>query len=353
MRVLRALWIVGTFALGCPLYAGDIATIRGRSDDWYRSDEGQRVLMNIISWQHPSGGWWKAYDIETATSQPPAADSECGFDNMATWLEMRSLAHGFTLTGKPEFRASFEKGMEYIFKSQYPSGGWPQRFPNSPDAYGRHITFNDDAMTEIMRLLLDVLQNKPDFAFINATTRAKVSDAFDRGLECILHTQIKVNGAPTVWCAQHDEITLAPAKARSYELPSFSGGESGEILLLLMQIENPSDKVKQSIHAGIKWLDAHKLVGIRLERRPNADGQMDQIVVTDPAATEPLWARFYDLETAKPFYCDRDGVKKSSLDQIGHERRNGYAWIRPFAQNAMNGYPKWLARTGEKSALAN
>ena len=23
------------------------------------------------------------------------------------------------------------------------------------------------------------------------------------------------------------------------------------------------------------------------------------------------WARFYDLETGKPFFCDRDGIKKA------------------------------------------
>ncbi len=30
----------------------------------------------------------------------------------------------------------------------------------------------------------------------------------------------------TVWCAQHDEKTLQPAKARAVELPSLSGLES-------------------------------------------------------------------------------------------------------------------------------
>jgi pectinesterase len=35
------------------------------------------------------------------------------------------------------------------------------------------------------------------------------------------------------------------------------------------------------------------------------------------ANAKPIWARFMDLETNEPFFCDRDGIKKKSLDQIG------------------------------------
>ena len=34
----------------------------------------------------------------------------------------------------------------------------------------------------------------------------------ERGIECILKTQVTINGTLTIWCAQHDEKTLAPAK---------------------------------------------------------------------------------------------------------------------------------------------
>ena len=71
--------------------------------------------------------------------------------------------------------------------------------------------------------------------------RARIS--FDKGVECILNTQVKQNGKLTVWCAQHDEHTLAPAKARAYELPSLSGAESDNIVLLLMSIPDPSPRI--------------------------------------------------------------------------------------------------------------
>jgi len=38
------------------------------------------------------------------------------------------------------------------------------------------------------------------------------------------------------------------------------------------------------------------------------------------------WARFYDLKEGKPFFCDRDGIPRRSINEIGDERRYGYQW---------------------------
>ncbi|SJN19635.1 hypothetical protein FM107_01910 [Sphingobacterium sp. JB170] len=48
------------------------------------------------------------------------------------------------------------------------------------------------------------------------------------------------------------------------------------------------------------------------------------MVVTDRAA-RLIWARFYDLEARARYLCDRDGVKKYALPEIGPEGRNGYS----------------------------
>ena len=159
---------------------------------------------------------------------------------------------------------------------------------------------------------------------VNSQTKAKAQKAFDKGVECILKSQIIVNGEPTVWCAQHDAVTLAPTHARKYELASYSGSESVGIVLLLMDIENPSKEIIASVKGAIKWFENHKIEGIKLEQETDKDGKPNIIVVNDTTAP-PKWARFYDLETGKPYFCDRDGIKKNTLADIGYERRNGYA----------------------------
>ncbi|HEV2294929.1 MAG TPA: pectate lyase [Tepidisphaeraceae bacterium] len=340
--------------------AADISDFAKQPDEWFTSDQGRRVLDNVITWQNPNGGWWKAYDPnqpKPGSAAPkkdarfPAQDQNLSgqvstFDNKATWSELRLLGRAYTLTKGPKYKEAFDRGIKFVLAAQYDNGGWPQRFPLE-DNYGRHITYNDESMVEVMRLVRDVAAGKEPFAFVDEATREKARQAFDKGVECILNTQIKVDGKPTVWCAQHDEKTLAPTKARAYELPSFSGGESASIAMLLMEIEKPSERVKQAIKGAVEWYEKSKLTGIREERRPNKDSPRgyDVIVVSDPNAP-PLWARFYDLETGKPFFVGRDGVKKDSLAEIELERRAGYAWLRPWGEKVLKAYPKWAEKHG-------
>jgi PelA/Pel-15E family pectate lyase len=168
----------------------------------------------------------------------------------------------------------------------------------------------------------------------------------DKGTECILKTQVTQNGKLTVWCAQHDERTLAPAKARAYELPSLSGSESVGVVEFLMGIERPSPEVVRSIESAVAWFRASKITGIRVVHQP-APGTpkgWDSVVVAD-ANAPPLWARFHELGTNRPIFCGRDSVVKYSLAEIEYERRNGYRWYvdRP-AKLLEKDYPAWAAK---------
>jgi pectinesterase len=143
-----------------------------------------------------------------------------------------------------------------------------------------------------------------------------------------------------VWCAQHDEVTFEPAKARAYELPSLSGSESAGIVQLLMEIEKPDKEVVTAIKAAVTWFEKVKIEGIRIENYTDENGIADRKVVTDVKAA-PIWARFYELNDNRPFFCDRDGIKKYTLAEIGLERRNGYSWYTYFPQTILDQYPKW------------
>ena len=78
---------------------------------------------------------------------------------------------------------------------------------------------------------------------------------------------------PTVWCAQHDEHTLAPAKARAYELPSLSGAESDNIVILLMSLPDPSKEIIECIENAIEWFKASKIEGMKKEFFTNDEGK--------------------------------------------------------------------------------
>ncbi len=157
------------------------------------------------------------------------------------------------------------------------------------------------------------------------------------------------DGKPTVWCAQHDFETLAPAKARAYELPSLSGQESDNIVLLLMDIPDPSPEIVAAIENAIAWFEKSKIEGIRLEYYRNDEGKRDYRVVACEKCPV-LWARFYELDTNRPFFCDRDGIKKYDVSQIGHERRTGYSWYNNDGRYVLARYKMWKREMGDKMA---
>src|SRR5678815_15455 len=167
--------------------------------------------------------------------------------------------------------------------------------------YYKHITYNDDAMIGVMKLLRDVAAAKPVYKFVDEERRARAASAVEKGIECILKTQVVVNGKRTVWGAQHDEVTLAPAPARKFEPASLSGGESVGIVRFLMSIKDPSPAVIDAIESAIAWFEQSQLKGIKW-----VDTGTDRVVVQDPNAG-PIWARFYEIGTNRPIFVGRDG----------------------------------------------
>ncbi len=208
----------------------------------YRATEITAIADNILLYQKTNGGWPKNYDMQ-AILAPDQKDSllkakselHTTFDNGTTYAQIAYLANAYTATKKEAYKTAAEKGLEYIIAAQYANGGWPQYYPLETNNYSRYITFNDDAYIGIMEVLKDIVDNKPSYSFIENSLRQKMIASFNKGIDCILKTQIKVNGILTAWCQQYDEVTLQPAKARAYELPSISGSETVNIVDFLMR----------------------------------------------------------------------------------------------------------------------
>lgn len=303
-----------------------------RPSDWFTSEEGKQTLNHVLAWQTEHGDWPKNVDT---TKPVPAGETRPNgtFDNGATVGELRLLAKAFRITQDPRYRDAFLAGFDHILAAQYANGGWPQYYPLN-NKYNRYITFNDWSMIRLMILLKDAATEN-DFAWLDESRRRQASEAVARGIDCIIKCQVVVDGKRTVWCAQHDEVTLAPAKARTFELVSLSGGESEGILTFLMHLEDPSPEVIAAVEAGVAWYEASKITGFHYQK---ADGERR---LTAAPMASPLWARFYEIETNRPIFCGRDGVKKYDVMEIDAERRNGYAWYGNWGEDVADAYRKW------------
>ncbi|MEO7101326.1 MAG: pectate lyase [Luteolibacter sp.] len=323
---------------------GGAAAYLKKPDAWFASADGKRIAANILSYQSDLGGWPKNTDTVDAPYTGDRNELHPTFDNSATTDELRFIARCYNASKDETDLKAFSKGLAYILKAQYPTGGWPQYYPPSKQ-YHRYITFNDGAMVRLLEFLREV--NRTDtYNFVPAADRKAAGETFEKGIACILKCQIKVDGKPTVWCAQHDEIDYSPRPARAFELASFSGSESVGIVRLLMSLDHPSPEVIAAVDGAVAWFESAKITGIRLERIPDPKSEKgtNLVVVPDPTAP-PQWARFYDLKTQKPFFCDRDGIPKPTIAEIGYERRNGYAWYGNWPQDLLEKeYPAWKKR---------
>jgi PelA/Pel-15E family pectate lyase len=317
----------------------------------YDKTEIEKIADNILLYQRSNGGWPKNYDMRAILTddQKKALVSAkddilmTTFDNGATHSQVEYLARVYSITKKTQFKEACLKGIDFILSAQYSNGGWPQFFPDT-SGYRKYITFNDGAMCGVMKVLLAIVQNKSHYSFVDEERRTKVQKAFDKGLECILNCQIKVNDTLTAWCQQHNNITLLPQNARTFEPKAICSQESAGLLEFLMSIKNPSQEIINSVNAAVQWFEKSKIFGLKYENvsAPHADFQyhkadFDRIVVEDSTAP-PIWARLYEIDTNKPIFCNRNGIVVYSLAEVERERRTGYAWYGYEAQPVLNKY---------------
>ena len=319
----------------------------------YEVNEYTKIAENILLYQKNNGGWPKNYDMLAilANEQKDKVVKSKNilnttFDNWTTHSHVGYLAKVYLKTKKNKYKDACLKGIDFILSAQYPNGGWPQFYPDT-SGYAKYITYNDGVMTGIMRVLYNIVKKDTAYSFVDNERREKATNAFNLGMECILKCQIYDNGKLTVWGQQHDNITLKPQWARAYEPPSICNGESSDLILFLMSMDNPSEKIINSIQCAVKWIEESKINGIYIEYRsiPPVKYQYstishDRFVVEDPKSS-PIWARFYELGTHKPLFCNRDSKLVYSLAEVLHERRAAYGWYTYEPQTVLDAYPAW------------
>lgn len=325
--------------------------MRETKKEFFKTEQARLIGDQILDYQRVTGGWPKNIDMAKPMTheerqqvlKDKSRRDDSTTDNDATNMQMTYLARLYQATKSKKYREAFCQGVEYLLSGQYDNGGWPQFWPGMR-GYQVHITFNDDAMVNTMEMLRDIyLQKAPfDGKLTDKALRQKAIKAFDKGVECILKCQIVKDGKPTVWCQQHDRITFEPRPARAFELSSYSSNESARIVAMLMEIPNPSEEIKRAIRGAMLWFDTYKLTGLKVVRKGEFGSPFRTTeLVKDPDAATPLWARYYDLEFCEPFVCDRDGVPRRHLWEIGTERRNGYSWYSERSAFIYPLYEKW------------
>lgn len=325
---------------------------------WFGSEEGKKIAENVLLYQRDIGGWPKNIPMLDELTEEDKAKlialkpvaKDCTIDNRATTQEILFVSKMYAQTKEEKYKDSFLRAVDYLLSAQYANGGWPQYFPLRKGYY-THITYNDNSMVDVLNVLREVA-NQTEYYSIKPPqeTVDKAKIAFEKGIDCILKTQYKQNGVLTVWCAQHDEVTFAPANARAYELASLSGKESAKVTLLLMSIDNPSPEIITAVKSAYDWFEKTKITNLKEERIYDENGKVIGKKMYPMEDVAPIWPRFAELDTNEPFFCDRDGIKKKFITDISEERRNGYSWYSNEPKEVLKKYKKWSKKYGEKTS---
>ena len=214
--------------------------------DEYYYEAAKQVAQALIWGQHESGGWNYTFDFagEASLKDWYATVGRSGwrleefqhyygnatFDDSCTSQCAKFLLRIYAEKYDPSLRPALDKAIRFVLDSQYPNGGWPQRWPLMYDHpfqgradYSSFITLNDDVIPECIDFLVQCYQTLGLPGLKEPIYRAMYL--------CILLQQ----GAPYAgWSDQYYPDSLKPAHARSYEPRAISTSCTAAMVRQLM-----------------------------------------------------------------------------------------------------------------------
>jgi PelA/Pel-15E family pectate lyase len=240
--------------------------------DEYYYQAAEKVASALIWGQHPSGGWNYCFDFagEASIKQWYTTIGKNGwrleefqhyygnatYDDDATACPARFILRIYSEKNDPKYRPSIDKTIQFMLKSQYPIGGWPQRFPlkyeyskNGAPDYSSYITFNDGVHRNNVELLI---------LYYRVLGEQILVDPILRAMNCVLTLQ---QGMPQPGWGDQFSLDYKPNHARSYEPRSLNTRQTAQSVENLMDYYQITGETKflSLIPEALKWVESTKL----------------------------------------------------------------------------------------------
>jgi len=270
--------------------------------DAYYYEVAKAAAGALIKIQHPSGGWNYMGDLAGEASLKKWYDTigkngwrleefqhyygNATFDDEGTSESAQFLLRLYLEKKDKALKPALDRAIAFVLDSQYPNGGWPQRFPlmsgfeNKGRAdYTGYITFNDSVADENIKFLIMVWQT---------LGLKKVLEPIRRAMDCFIAAQQPM--PQPGWGLQHTVADLKPAGARTYEPKAFASHTTAGNLQNLM--------------------DFYELTGDPkyLARVPEAIDWLASLRLPDKVAPgKPRYPTFIEIGTNDPLYVHRRG----------------------------------------------
>ena len=300
--------------------------------DEYYFESAKKVANALIWGQLDCGGWNYIVDFagENSLKDWYATIGKAGwrleefhhyygnatFDDDNTVSPAKFLLRMYLEKYDPIYKPALDKVIRFVLESQYPNGGWPQRYPlkydhvfHGKEDYTSFVTLNDDVIPNNIEFLLQCYQ---------AAGMHHLREPIMRAMYLMIALQW---GAPYAgWSDQYTLEDLNPAHARSYEPRGVNTGTTARMIYLMLDYYKLTGDKRflARIPEAIAFLESQALPESEIRRfgRPfRGDG--GNILVP----------RFICPDTGKPQYVHRRGsnyfngeyyVDQDIANTVGH-----------------------------------
>jgi PelA/Pel-15E family pectate lyase len=197
----------------------------------------------------------------------------------------------------PKYKPALEKTVDFLLKSQYSIGGWPQRWPlhyefvkNGKEDYSSFITINDGVLTNNIDFLVRCYQ---------CLGMNRVLEPIVRAMSCVMFLQ---GGKPQAgWAMQHKlDLNFSPGHARDFEPAGYAPTATAEMIQNLMKFYRMTgdSKYLSRIPDALDFLESVKYSDDEVKFFNRKLGKGDILCPT-----------FVEVGTNKALYLHRNGNK--------------------------------------------
>ncbi len=201
------------------------------------------------------------------------------FDDNVTTGAAKFLLRFYLIKKDKEIKKSLDRAIDFIIKSQYSNGAWPQRFPllkNRKD-YTQYYTFNDFVIWNNLKFLIICYAIFKEKKFV---------EPIRKEMDFYILSQYKSPQAG--WSLQYN-FKLEPAQGRSYEPAALDPLYTAKHIEMLIKFYELTGDKKYliPIPASLQWLKTVVL------------NYVDSLVIVP---------KFVELNTNKPIFIHRKGT---------------------------------------------
>jgi PelA/Pel-15E family pectate lyase len=353
-----------------------------RTDDLHEKFDLDEIANNLVTWQfgmhneiyskninnnNNIGGYWVEKEVSMfvpytgkgvtyVMSDGNIAENKGTFQsgNMVSFIKI--IINNFIKTKKSNLLQSIHKFIDYLIdiSHNYNNGGIPLYHPKlDDDLWKYNISIKNGNFINYLRSIEIILNSQELLSHIESKID-QLKNAYKKSLILLLKLQINVDSTKTIWCQYYDKDTLLPVDGNENEPVGLCTLESAQILLFLMNIENPTNSIKDTIHTGCNWFYQNKISGwMQIFDKKNyninnndENTEYQTLILEYNYKPFPekmtLHSRYYDFNSMAPIFKENNKLYDiESFNNMSVDYRNSEYHMGMWGHYLIEAYEEW------------